>query len=446
VNKQSLDKYIIRGGSVMKVLIVGNGGREHALAWKLYQSDHVDKIYAAPGNDGMFEIAERVDIDSNDIENLAKFAQENEIGMTVVGPEEPLVAGIVDYFVERKIPIFGPKKQAALLEGSRAFAKEILNKYNIPTGEYEVFTDPDTALNYLKNADYPLVVKANGLAGGKGVIVASNYQDSQDAVARIMEDKTFGDAGDRIVVENFIEGEDISIFALTDGQTILPVTSTKEHKAVFEGEEGPNTGGMGSYSPSPYVDQQMMDQICREILRPTLHALNSEGIDYRGVMHVGIILTESGPKVIDYNARFGDPETQVIMPLLAEDLLELMQRTNDVKLKYKKEIEIYDSDAVCVVLASAGYPLTYKTGYEIKGLENLKQHDDLIVFHSGTKLEDGKYITNSGRVLGMTVVGEGILSVIDTVYDYINEVEFKDMHYRTDIGFTISNVPQASVE
>jgi len=446
VNKQSLDKYIIRGGSVMKVLIVGNGGREHALAWKLYQSDHVDKIYAAPGNDGMFEIAERVDIDSNDIENLAKFAQENEIGMTVVGPEEPLVAGIVDYFVERKIPIFGPKKQAALLEGSRAFAKEILNKYNIPTGEYEVFTDPDTALNYLKNADYPLVVKANGLAGGKGVIVASNYQDSQDAVARIMEDKTFGDAGDRIVVENFIEGEDISIFALTDGQTILPVTSTKEHKAVFEGEEGPNTGGMGSYSPSPYVDQQMMDQICREILRPTLHALNSEGIDYRGVMHVGIILTESGPKVIDYNARFGDPETQVIMPLLAEDLLELMQRTNDVKLKYKKEIEIYDNDAVCVVLASAGYPLTYKTGYEIKGLENLKQHDDLIVFHSGTKLEDGKYITNSGRVLGMTVVGEGILSVIDTVYDYINEVEFKDMHYRTDIGFTISNVPQASVE
>ncbi|PUU89631.1 MAG: phosphoribosylamine--glycine ligase [Halanaerobium sp.] len=389
----------------MKVLIVGNGGREHALAWKLYQSDHVDKIYAAPGNDGMFEIAERVDIDSNDIENLAKFAQENEIGMTVVGPEEPLVAGIVDYFVERKIPIFGPKKQAALL-----------------------------------------VVKANGLAGGKGVIVASNYQDSQDAVARIMEDKTFGDAGDRIVVENFIEGEDISIFALTDGQTILPVTSTKEHKAVFEGEEGPNTGGMGSYSPSPYVDQQMMDQICREILRPTLHALNSEGIDYRGVMHVGIILTESGPKVIDYNARFGDPETQVIMPLLAEDLLELMQRTNDVKLKYKKEIEIYDNDAVCVVLASAGYPLTYKTGYEIKGLENLKQHDDLIVFHSGTKLEDGKYITNSGRVLGMTVVGEGILSVIDTVYDYINEVEFKDMHYRTDIGFTISNVPQASVE
>jgi phosphoribosylamine--glycine ligase len=445
VNKQSLDKYS-RGGSVMKVLIVGNGGREHALAWKLYQSDHVDKIYAAPGNDGMFEIAERVDIDSNDIENLAKFAQENEIGMTVVGPEEALVAGIVDYFVERKIPIFGPKKQAALLEGSRAFAKEILNKYNIPTGEYEVFTDPDTALNYLKNADYPLVVKANGLAGGKGVIVASNYQDSQDAVARIMEDKTFGDAGDRIVVENFIEGEDISIFALTDGQTILPVTSTKEHKAVFEGEEGPNTGGMGSYSPSPYVDQQMMDQICREILRPTLHALNSEGIDYRGVMHVGIILTESGPKVIDYNARFGDPETQVIMPLLAEDLLELMQRTNDVKLKYKKEIEIYDSDAVCVVLASAGYPLTYKTGYEIKGLENLKQHDDLIVFHSGTKLEDGKYITNSGRVLGMTVVGEGILSVIDTVYDYINEVEFKDMHYRTDIGFTISNVPQASVE
>ncbi|MFP4020165.1 MAG: phosphoribosylamine--glycine ligase [Halanaerobium sp.] len=430
----------------MKVLIVGDGGREHALAWKFYQSESVDKIYAAPGNDGMLEIAERVEIEADDIKALADFARENEIGMTVVGPEEPLVAGIVDYFVERDIPIFGPKKQAALLEGSKAFAKEILNKYDIPTGEYEVFTDPDTALNYLENADYPLVVKANGLAGGKGVIIASNYLDAQDAVARIMEDKAFGDAGDRIVVEDFIEGEEVSIFALTDGQTILPVTSSREHKAVFEGEEGPNTGGMGSYSPSPYVDQEIMDQICREILRPTLHALNSEGIDYRGVLHVGMILTESGPKVIDYNARFGDPETQVIMPLLAEDLLELMQMTNNVKLKYKKEIEIYSSDAVCVIIASAGYPLTYEKGHEIKGLEKLKYHDDLIVFHSGTRLEDGKYYSDGGRVIGMTVVGEGILSVIDSVYDYINEVEFKDMHYRTDIGFTISDVPEIEVE
>lgn len=424
----------------MKVLIVGDGGREHALAWKLYQSPNVNKIYAAPGNDGMLEIAEKVAIKADDIEALAKFAQKNEIEMTVVGPEEPLVAGIVDYFVERDIPIFGPKKQAALLEGSKAFAKEILNKYQIPTGEYEVFTDPDTALNYLRNASYPLVVKANGLAGGKGVIVASNYQDAQAAVARIMEDKAYGDAGDRIVVEDFIEGEEVSVFALTDGQTILPVTSTREHKAVFEGEEGPNTGGMGSYSPSPYVDAEMMEQICREILRPTLHALNSEDIDYRGVMHVGIILTETGPKVIDYNARFGDPETQVIMPLLAEDLVELMKMTNDVKLRYKKEIEIYDSDAVCVVLTSAGYPLTYKTGYEIKGLTELKHHDDLIIFHSGTKLEAEKYYTARGRVLGMTVVGEGVLNVIDSVYDYIDEIEFKDMHYRTDIGFTISDL------
>jgi phosphoribosylamine--glycine ligase len=430
----------------MKVLIVGDGGREHALAWKLYQSENVDQIYAAPGNDGMLEIVERVEIEVDDIESLADFARENEIGMTVVGPEEPLVAGIVDYFVERGLPIFGPKKEAALLEGSKAFAKEILDKYNIPTGEYEVFTDSDAALNYLENADYPLVVKANGLAGGKGVIVASNYQDAEDAVARIMEDKAFGDAGDRIVVEDFIEGEEVSVFALTDGETILPVTSTREHRAVFEGEEGPNTGGMGSYSPSPYVDQEMMDQICREILRPTLHALNSEGIDYRGVIHVGIVLTDNGPEVINYNARFGDPETQVIMPLLAEDLLELMQMTNDVKLKYKKEIEIYSSDAVCVVLASAGYPLTYESGHLIKGLENLSYHDDLIVFHSGTRLEGEEYYTAGGRVLGMTVVGEGILSVINKVYDYIEELEFKDMHYRTDIGFTISEVPKVSVE
>lgn len=422
----------------MKVLIVGDGGREHALAWKLYQSEKVDKIFVAPGNDGMLDIAERIELEADQIEKLADFAQKNEIGMTIVGPEAPLVAGIVDYFVERDIPIFGPKKQAALLEGSKAFAKNILDKYNIPTGEYEVFTDPDSALNYLQNADYPLVVKANGLAGGKGVIVASDYQSAQAAVERIMEDKAFGDAGDRIVIEDFIEGEEISIFALTDGQTILPVTSSRDHKAIFEGEEGPNTAGMGAYSPTPYVDDEMLEQICREILRPTLHALNSEGVDYRGVMHVGIILTENGPKVIDYNARFGDPETQVIMPLLAEDLLELMQMTNDVKLKYKKEIEIYDSDAVCVILSSAGYPLTYKTGFEIKGLDKLKYHDDLILFHSASKLEEGKYYTDGGRVLGLTVVGEGIFNVIDKVYSYLEEVQFKDMHYRTDIGFTIS--------
>lgn len=422
----------------MKVLIVGDGGREHALAWKLYQSEKVDKIFVAPGNDGMLDIAERIEIEADQIEELADFAQKQDIKMTIVGPEEPLVAGIVDYFVDRDIPIFGPKKEAALLEGSKAFAKNILDKYKIPTGEYEVFTDPDTALNYLQNADYPLVIKANGLAGGKGVIIASDYNSAQTAVARIMEDKAFGDAGDRIVVEDFIEGEEISIFALTDGQTILPVTSCRDHKAVFEGEEGPNTGGMGAYSPTPYVDTEMMEQISREILRPTLHALNSEGIDYRGVMHVGIILTENGPKVIDYNARFGDPETQVIMPLLAEDLIELMQMTNDVQLKYKKEIEIYDSDAVCVILSSAGYPLTYKTGYKIKGLDQLKYHDDLILFHAATCLEAGNYYTAGGRVLGMTVVGEGIFNVIDKVYSYLDEISFKDMHYRTDIGFTIS--------
>ena len=430
----------------MKVLIVGNGGREHALAWKLYQSEDVDKIYAAPGNDGMTNIAERVAIKEDEIEKLADFAEENEIGMTVVGPEEPLVAGIVDYFMERELPIFGPKKQAALLEGSKAFAKDILKKYDIPTADYEVFTDPDSALNYLENADYPRVIKANGLAGGKGVIVASNYNDAQDAISRIMEDKAFGDAGDRIVVEDFIEGEEVSIFALSDGETILPVTSTREHKAVFEGDEGPNTGGMGSYSPSPYIDDERMEQICREILRPTLHALNSEGIDYRGVMHIGLILTENGAEVIDFNARFGDPETQVVMPLLAEDLLELMQLTNAVELKYKKEINIYDSDSVCVILASAGYPLTYSTGYEINGLERLKDHDDLIVFHNGTRFENGKYYTDGGRVLALTVVGEGVFAVIDKVYDYIEEVNFKDMHFRTDIGFSISELPEAAAE
>ncbi|ADQ15750.1 phosphoribosylamine--glycine ligase [Halanaerobium hydrogeniformans] len=426
----------------MKVLVVGNGGREHALAWKLFRSERVDEIFVAPGNDGMTDIAQTVDIKADDIEGLANFARENEIGMTVVGPEEPLVAGIVDYFVEESLPIFGPKKQAALLEGSKVFAKDILNKYNIPTAEYEVFTDPDSALNYLKNADYPLVIKAEGLAQGKGSIVASNFQDSQDAVTRIMEDKTFGDAGDRIVVEDFLEGEELSVFALTDGQTILPITTARDHKAVFEGDEGPNTGGMGAYSPAVNTDEELMDKICREILRPTLHALNSEGIDYRGVLHIGMILTESGPAVIDYNARFGDPETQVILPRLGEDIIELMEMTNNVELKYKKEIKVSGSVAVCVVLASAGYPLTFNTGYEIKGLDNLKHHDDLLIFHAGTKIVEDKYYTDGGRVLGLTVVDNGLLNTINKVYQYIEEVEFEDMHYRTDIGFSISEIAE----
>lgn len=426
----------------MKVLIVGSGGREHAIAWKLFRSDEADEIFVAPGNDGMTDVAKRVDIEADDIEGLADFARENDIGMTIVGPEEPLVAGIVDYFVEQSLPIFGPKKQAALLEGSKVFAKEILNKYNIPTAEYEVFTDPDAALNYLKNADFPLVIKAEGLAQGKGSIVASDFQDSQDAVARIMEDKAFGDAGDRIVVEDFLEGEELSVFALTDGQTILPITTTRDHKAVFEGEEGPNTGGMGAYSPAANADEKLMEQICREILRPTLNALNSEGIDYRGVLHIGMIITENGPAVIDYNARFGDPETQVILPRLRDDLIDLMEMTNNVHLKYKKEINVSSNVAVCVVLTSAGYPLTFNTGYEIKGLDNIKQHDDLLIFHAGTKLVDNKFYTDGGRVLGLTVLSNGLLNTINKVYQYIEEVEFEDMHYRTDIGFSISEIAE----
>lgn len=430
----------------MKVMVVGDGGREHALIWKLFRSDRVDKIYAAPGNDGMTNIAELVPIEADDIEALAEFAEENNIAMTVVGPEEPLVAGIVDYFIERDLPIFGPKKQAALLEGSKIFAKSILNKYDIPTAEYEIFTDPDSALNYLESADYPLVIKAEGLAQGKGVIVASNYEDSQDAVARIMEDKAFGDAGDRIVVEDFLEGEEVAVLALTDGETILPLTTARDHKAVFEGDEGPNTGGMGAYSPSPHIDDEMMDRICREILRPTLKALKSEGIDYRGVLYVGIILTEHGPAVIDYNARFGDPESQVMLPRLKQDLLDLIEYTNNVQLSAFDKIEFHDFSAVCVILASAGYPLTFTTDYEIKGLEKLKSHDDLIIFHSGTKIKDGKFYTNGGRVLGLTVLGDSLFNIINKVYEYIEEVEFEDMHYRTDIGFSISQISDTNLE
>ncbi|RCW44118.1 MULTISPECIES: phosphoribosylamine--glycine ligase [unclassified Halanaerobium] len=420
----------------MKVLVVGSGGREHALVWKIFQSERVEEIYAAPGNDGMSELASLVDIAADDIEQLADFAEENKIDLTVVGPEEPLVAGIVDYFEERGLKIFGPKKQAALLEGSKVYAKNILKKYNIPTAEFEIFTDPDSALDYLKNADYPIVIKAEGLARGKGVILAHNFESAQDAVERIMEDKVFGDAGDRIVVEDFLQGEEVSVFALSDGETMLPFSTARDHKAVFDGDEGPNTGGMGAYSPSPFVDERIMVEICEKILLPTFAAFEAENIEYKGVLFVGIILTEQGPKVLDYNARFGDPETQVILPRLKEDLIDLLEMVIEGKLDKKEKIEFDSKAAACVVLCSAGYPLTYIGGKEIKGIDRLKHFDDLLLFHAGTRLENGKFITDGGRVLNLTVLTEGLFLAVDKVYQYIEEVEFEDMHYRTDIGFT----------
>ncbi|MFO7814943.1 MAG: phosphoribosylamine--glycine ligase [Halanaerobiales bacterium] len=417
----------------MKVLVVGNGGREHALVWKLYQSEKVEKIYVAPGNDGMTDLAERVDISAGDINVLADWAYEHKIDLTVVGPEKPLVKGIVNEFEKRGLRIFGPNRLAARVEGSKVFAKNILEKHNIPTAEFEVFTEPENALEFLREADYPLVIKAEGLAFGKGVVIATNQAKAEDAITRIMEDKVFGDAGSRIVIENFLEGEEISVMVFTDGENFVPLEFAQDHKAVFDGDEGPNTGGMGSYSPLPFVDQKMEKSIHENILKPALDAFNEEGLNYKGLLYINMILTDMGPEVLDFNARFGDPETQVVLPRMNTDIIEIFEKTIDRELD-DVEIEWDKRAAVCVILTSAGYPLTFDTGKEIKGLDDLNRYDNLLVFHAGTTKIGDKFYTAGGRVIGLTVLGEPIEDAITQVYEYIEEVNFEDMHYRTDIG------------
>ncbi|MFW5980526.1 MAG: phosphoribosylamine--glycine ligase [Halanaerobiaceae bacterium] len=422
----------------MKVLVVGSGGREHTIVWKLYQSEKVDKIYVAPGNDGMIELAERVNIEDNEIDKLADWVEENNIDLTVVGPEGPLVEGIVDKFEKRGLKIFGPNQKAAMVEGSKVIAKNILHKHNIPTAEYEVFTDSDRAINYLEKIEYPVVIKAEGLAAGKGVKIATNKNEAKEEVNKLMEDRVFGDAGERVVIEDFLEGEEVSILCLTDGENIIPLEPSQDHKAAFDGDEGPNTGGMGAYSPTPFISKKMEKEICENILKPTITAFQKEGIDYKGILYAGLILTSGGPKVLEFNARLGDPEAQVILPRLENDLVDLIDK---VFTKEVDEIDLEwdDRAAMCVVLASGGYPITYETGFEIEGLDALKQYDNLLLFHSGTRLQDGKYVTDGGRVLGLTVLGNDLNDAYNQVYDYIDEVYFKDMHYRTDIGETAIN-------
>lgn len=420
----------------MKVLVVGSGGREHVLVWKIYQSDKVDKIYAAPGNDGMCHLAEKVNIPADDIIALADWALENQIDLTVVGPEEPLVKGIVDEFEARGLKIFGPNKKAARIEGSKIFAKDILKKYKIPTAEYEVFTDPDEALKYLTKAEYPLVIKAEGLAAGKGVIIATTLKEAETAVARIMEQRVFGDAGERIVVEDFLEGEEVSILVLTDGEHILPLAPAQDHKAIFDGDEGPNTGGMGAYSPTPFVNKDIEEEICQKILKPAIKAFHNEGINYKGLLYTGLILTDTGPKVLDFNTRLGDPETQVILPRLKTDIVELIEMVVENRLE-EIELEWDQRSAVCVVLVSGGYPIDFKTGYKIDGLKELSRYDSVLVFHAGTRKEEEDFVTSGGRVLGITLLGDGLIDTINQVYDIIDEISFVDMHYRTDIGYKI---------
>ena len=418
----------------MKVLVIGSGGREHALVWKIFQSELVDEIYAAPGNDGMIPLAERVDIQADDIDSLADWVEDNDIDLTVVGPEKPLVNGIVDEFQKRDLTIFGPNAKASQIEGSKVFAKDILRKYDIPTAEYEVFNSAEAALDYFKSCNYPIVVKAEGLAGGKGVVIATNVQEAEEAVEKIMEDRVYGDAGERIVVEDFLKGEEVSFLGLTDGENIVPLAPAQDHKAVFDGDEGPNTGGMGAYSPTPFVSEELEQEILEEILQPTIDAFRKEGIKYKGILYAGLMLTEMGPKVLEFNARLGDPETQVLLPRLKNDLVDLMLKVVDEDLE-DVEIEVKDEAAVCVVLTSGGYPLSYKTEKEISGLDELNKYDNVFVFHAGTKKQGEKFLTDGGRVLGITVLEKGLFDAINETYEMVEKVHFEDVHYRTDIGF-----------
>ncbi|KNZ69060.1 phosphoribosylamine/glycine ligase [Thermincola ferriacetica] len=415
----------------MKVLVVGGGGREHALVWKIKQSPKVTKVYCAPGNAGMAQIAECVAISVEDIDGLLNFAQQEGIDMTVVGPEAPLTMGLVDKFRVAGLKVFGPSRQAAELEGSKVMAKELMSKYNIPTAKYAKFTDAGSAIEYIKETGAPCVVKADGLAAGKGVVVARDEETAINAVRMMMEDKAFGQAGDMIIIEECLEGEEVSILAFTDGETVVPMVSSQDHKRVFDNDEGPNTGGMGAYSPAPVYTDELHRQVMEKILKPTMQGMAQEGRLYEGVLYAGLMITKDGPKVLEFNVRFGDPETQAVLTRLDSDLVEIMEavidkRLHEVNIRWKPEA------AVCVVLAAGGYPGSYKKGDPITGLDDAAR--EAIVFHAGTGLQDGRIVTSGGRVLGVTALGPSIPAAIENAYKAVGKIHFDNMHYRKDIG------------
>lgn len=420
----------------MKVLIVGSGGREHAIAYKVSLSPQVDKIYCAPGNAGISEVAECVNIGAMEFEKLAQFAKDNEIDLTVVGMDDPLVGGIVDVFEAKGLRVFGPRKNAAILEGSKAFSKELMKKYNIPTAAYETFEDADSAVEYLKTSAYPIVLKADGLALGKGVLICNTFEEAKEGVKTIMLDKQFGSAGDKLVIEEFMTGREVSVLCYCDGTTIKPMTSAQDHKRALDGDKGLNTGGMGTFSPSPFYTEEV-DKFCKEyIYQPSIDAMKSEGRDFVGVMFFGLMLTPNGPKVLEYNARFGDPEAQVVLVRMKNDIVDVFNACIDGTLD-KIELEFEDNAAVCVCIASGGYPVAYEKGFEIKGLDNFKGKDGYYVFHAGTAFKDGKIVTNGGRVLGVTAVGTDLKMARANAYEATKLVEFDKMFMRSDIGKAI---------
>lgn len=418
----------------MKILVVGGGGREHAIALKLRENPEVEEIFAAPGNGGMAAFCTLAPIKASDVEGMVAFAKEKKIDFVVVAPDDPLVLGMADAMEEAGIPAFGPSKAAAAIEGSKVFSKGLMKKYGIPTARYEVFDSEEAAAAYVKAQNsYPTVIKADGLALGKGVIIAEDEKAAMDAIHSIMGDRIFGASGNRIVVEEFLEGPEVSVLSFTDGKTIVPMVSSKDHKRALDGDKGLNTGGMGTIAPNPYYTPEMADRCMREIFLPTMAAMNAEKRTFKGCLYFGLMLTKNGPKVIEYNCRFGDPETQVVLPLLKTDLLTIFKAVRDERLADVK-VEFSDGAAACVILASGGYPQRYQTGFEIHGLDAMGQAPGVTVYHAGTRLEDGKFLTSGGRVLGVTAVGSDLSEALARSYAAAEKIVFEGVHYRKDIG------------
>lgn len=415
----------------MKILVIGSGGREHALVWKIAQSKKVEKIYCAPGNAGIAQLAECVEIGVEELDRLVAFAKETQIDLTVVGPEVPLTMGIVDRFEEAGLRIFGPNQNAAVIEGSKEFSKQLMRKYGVPTAAYGSFTDLNAALAYLDQVGAPIVVKADGLAAGKGVVVAMDLATAKQAVRDIMADQVFGSAGNKVVIEEFLDGEEVSVLAFSDGKTVVPMVSAQDHKRAYDHDEGPNTGGMGAYSPAPIYTPEMASFVQEHILKPTIDGMAKEGRLYKGVLYAGLMVTEDGVKVLEFNARFGDPETQAVLMRLDSDLVEIMEAVVDGHLA-DQEIYWQENPAVCVVIAAGGYPKSYRKGDEITGLE--AAGEKAVVFHAGTKGENGKFFSNGGRVLGVTATGKDIADAIHTAYEAVDEIHFADCFCRRDIG------------
>lgn len=420
----------------MKVLVVGSGGREHAICWALRKSPKVTELYCAPGNGGIGEIARCVDVKATDIPGMVAWAKENQMDFVMVAPDDPLAMGMVDAMEASGIRAFGPKANAAIIEGSKAFSKALMKKYGIPTAAYEVFTDKDAALSYVEAQGAPIVVKCDGLALGKGVVVAQTLEEAKEAVVNMMENKAFGEAGAKVVIEECMTGPEVTVLAFTDGKTIVPMPSSQDHKRAYDGDKGPNTGGMGAISPCPNYTPELAKTCMDTIFLPTVKALNAEGRTFQGVIYFGMMLTPEGPKVVEYNARFGDPECQAVLSLLETDLMDILEACVDGTLD-QLDVKFKDAASCCLVLASGGYPVAYEKGKEITGLD---QVTDAVVFHAGTKKQDGKFLTNGGRVLGVTAVAPTLREAVVKAYAAAGPVSFEKMHFRTDIGYHILDV------